>query len=57
MIFIVVVLLAEGYFLGIGNFVILGSFLGTICVNFFAMAQFTFREVLGLQRFKAVKLL
>ena len=50
-------LLAEGYFVGIGNFVILGSFLGTICVNFFAMAQFTFREVLGLQRFKAVKLL
>ena len=34
---LVVVLLAEGYFVGIGNFVWLGSFLGIICVIFIGL--------------------
>ena len=41
-------LLAEGYFVGIGNFVWLGSLLGTICVNFFFHGSVFFQGGAGL---------
>ena len=41
-------LLAEAYFVGIGNFVWLGSFLGTIWVNFFCHGSVSFQGGAGL---------